>query len=109
KGIASEKIGLYFHMVRRKQKVYPDSYASIDMPDGFALYLDKKWVQKHRNKLAFVNEMYITVVRKASSGGGIIASLEGLIKTVLETGDKEALANTMREAAEELEEVTNRI
>lgn len=109
KGIASEKIGLYFHMVRRRQKVYPDNYASIDMPDGFALYLDKKWVQKNRNKLAFVNEMYITVIRKASAGGGVIASVENLIKTVLETGDKEALASTMREASEELEEVTNRI
>ena len=109
KGVASEKIGLYFHMIRRKQKVYPDNYSSIDMPDGFALYLDQKWVGKHRKKLAFVNELYVTIIRKSGGSGGLIASVEKGIKTLLQAGDKEAVSVGLREAAEELEEVTNRL
>ena len=46
KSMTSPTLGLYFHIIRRRQHVYPDDYESTDMPDGFAKYLDQKWFQK---------------------------------------------------------------
>jgi type IV secretion system protein VirB4 len=108
KSLSTGEISLYFHLVRRKQKIYPDDYASNDMPDGFALYLDQKWVEKHRYKLAFVNEIYISVIKRVSSAG-VFSGIEGLMKSVLSGGDKRALENSITEACEELNESTNRL
>ena len=105
KGMSAGEIGLYFHVIRRKQSAYPEDYSSADMPDGFALYLDRKWFDKHRNKETFVNELYVTIVRK-SGAQGAIAGVEGLIKKLIRGADKKAWEESMREAYEELEEAT---
>jgi type IV secretion system protein VirB4 len=107
KGMASGNLGLYFHIIRKRQQAYPDDYASVDMPDGFALYLDQKWFQKNKNKKAFANELFITIVRQASitptSGiGGILNNLSG-------SSAHEAKQKVMKEALEQLEEATGRV
>ena len=109
KGMALGNLGIYFHIIRSKQQAYSDDYASIDMPDGFACYLDQKWCQKHRNKLTFANELYITIVKKAGSVGGVIGSLEEIFQKVLQSADKEAWNHAMLEAYEELEEGASRV
>lgn len=108
KGLSGSGVSLYFHMIRRKQPAYPPDYAPVDMPDGFALYLDNKWVARHKNKQAFVNELYITVIKKPTSTGAL-SGVEDLVKGVLRGADKEAWALTMREAYEELEEAVGRV
>ncbi|KIE06097.1 Type IV secretion system ATPase VirB4 [Candidatus Jidaibacter acanthamoeba] len=108
KGMASGNLGLYFHIIRKRQQVYPDDYASIDMPDGFALYLDQKWFQKNKDKQAFTNELYISVVRKIEAGLSI-GGIESMLKKLMQGGDKGARDIAMREAYEQLEEATTRV
>ncbi len=108
KGMASSDLGLCFHIIRKRQQVYPDDYASIDMPDGFALYLDQKWFEKNKNKKAFANELYISIIKKNESGLSV-GGIEALIKRLMHGADKDAWAISMREAHEQLEEATTRV
>ena len=62
--MADPSISLYFHIIRKKQYVYEGSQGNIDMPDGFASFLDDKCIQKHKNQKGFINELYITVSYK---------------------------------------------
>lgn len=109
KSIASENTHLYFHLVRRRQPAYPDDYASIDMPDGFATYLDQKWVEKSRNKKGFVNELYFSIVRKPLAGPNGIRTWVGRFRDWLNGEEDEDLIINLREAAEELDEAVNRV
>ncbi|CAL7959297.1 hypothetical protein MIDIC_110061 [Alphaproteobacteria bacterium] len=72
KGMGSNNLGLYFHIIRRKQRPYPDNYVNTDIPSGFAAFLDSKWVGKYKNKEAFVNELYITLICQLSSTSGFL-------------------------------------
>ena len=108
KGLGNSGIGLYLHVIRRKQPAYPDNYAPIDMPDGFALYLDERWVQRHKKKKSFVNELYISVIKKPASSGAL-SGFENLIKKVIRGTDKVAWQASMQELFEDLEEATARV
>jgi type IV secretion system protein VirB4 len=108
KGMSSGDISLYFHIVRRKQETYPENYASVDMPDGFAHYLDQQWVKRHRNNNAFVNELYITIIK--STGIHSSSKLNKVINKIMgEEKEGENLEIKMQEALEELEEATSRV
>lgn len=109
KGLSSPNTILYFHVVRRRQPPYPEDYASIDMPDGFALYLDRKWVEKSRDKRAFVNEIYISVVRKSSMSSSQLSDNLGKLKKFISGSKEDSLELSLREAHEDLEESLNRI
>ena len=106
KGMAASNLGLYFHVVRRKQKPYPDDYVCADMPDGFAAYLDQKWVNKYKNKRAFVNELYVTILCSSPSAslaiGNVINALAG-------EDPKESWRKGMIDTQEQLEEATGRV
>lgn len=108
KSLSNGDVSIYFHLIRKKQKLYPDDYASVDMPDGFALYLDQKWVDKHRDKLAFVNELFITVIKKPGSSG-VLSGVENVIQKTVQAADKEEWDRSMREACEELDEASSRL
>ena len=108
KGLGNSGISLYFHIIRRKQPAYPEDYSPVDMPDGFALYLDEKWVDRHKNRKSYVNELYIAVVKKPASSGAL-SGLEDIIKKVMRGTDKAAWQASMQEVFEELEEATGRI
>ncbi|RZI46018.1 VirB4 family type IV secretion/conjugal transfer ATPase [Rickettsiales endosymbiont of Peranema trichophorum] len=108
KGMAAGNLGLYFHIIRQRHQVYPDDYASVDMPDGFALYLDQKWFEKNKNKNAFVNKLYISVVRKAP-GALSIDIIGNVAQKIFQDGGKDAWASEMQEAYEQLEEATARV
>lgn len=109
KGLASPNVVLYFHVVRRRQPPYPDDYASIDMPDGFALYLDRKWVNKSRDKRAFVNELYISIVRTTSLTSGKLGEAISSVKQLISGAKEDSLELSLREAHEDLNEAVNRI
>ena len=108
KGLATSDVKLYTHIIRREQPSYDEDYASIDMPDGFAHYLDQKWVKKHENQKSFANELYISVIKKSTSTGAL-SGVEGAIKGAIRGADKEAWSESMIEVFEELTEASNRI
>ncbi|MFI4983577.1 MAG: VirB4 family type IV secretion/conjugal transfer ATPase [Rickettsiales bacterium] len=108
KGMATSDISFSFNIMRRKQKIYPDDYASVDMPEGFALYLDKKWVDKHRNVDAYVNELYISLIKKAKNLN-IMSGLDTIISMISKNNQNSDYELSMREALEELEEGASRV
>src|SRR5580698_9396155 len=61
KSMADGTFAVWFHTLRKRQSAYPGG----KQPPGFAAYVDKLWHEKHSNKDTYVNEIYITVVRKA--------------------------------------------
>ena len=105
KGMADPSINLYFHIIRRKQDVYSCAINSIDMPDGFASYLDQKWVQNRKNHRGFLNDLYITVVYKIKKGINI-----SFIDNLFSKKNSESDENeSMIEGFEQIQEATNRI
>lgn len=108
KGLGTSGIGLYFHIIRREQPAYPSDYAAVDMPDGFALYLDNRWVERHKNRKSYVNELYISISKKPASSG-VLSGVEDIIKKVIRGTDKQAWQASMQELYEELEEATGRV
>jgi type IV secretion system protein VirB4 len=105
KGMADPNISLYFHIIRKKQDVYTGALNSIDMPDGFASYLDQKWVQNHKSHKGFLNELYITVSYKIKKSINM-----SFVDTWFSKKDqKHTQDESMVEGFEQLQEATNRI
>ena len=109
KGMGSGNIGLYFHIIRKRTQPYPADYNNPDMPEGFANYLDQKWFNKYKDKQAFVNELYISIIRKPNITAGSIGMIEGLVRTIAESADKDSWSKSIFEGYEQLEEATGRV
>ena len=111
KGMASGKFGLYFHTIRRKQSVFLEKAPNIDpnikIPKNFATYVEQEWRKKHITQQAFVNEHYITLIRRPDTKGAAI--VEHLFKKMQQQADKSAWERDMVEMYEELEEMVGRI
>lgn len=108
KGMSAGELSLYFHIVRKEQQAYPEDYASLDMPDGFASYLDEEWVRKHRHIKTYANELYITVIKKPGAFGGL-GFLDKFSKMSGKKGDNKAVKQRFKESYEQLEEAVGRV
>ncbi|MBS0236129.1 MAG: VirB4 family type IV secretion/conjugal transfer ATPase [Proteobacteria bacterium] len=105
KGMASADIGLNFYIIRRQQETYPRDYNNVDMPDGFAKYLDTKWCEKNRNYKAFANELYIAITVKTS----LLSQIGNVFSMFNKGSAMAAKKRVFNEAYEKLEEAANRI
>ncbi|MEK6745987.1 MAG: VirB4 family type IV secretion/conjugal transfer ATPase [Pseudomonadota bacterium] len=102
KSMAEGSCSVWFHTIRLRQSSYPAG----KQPPGFASQLDKQWHAKHHDKDSYINELYISVVRKAG-----IKNLPKLGKILGKNEEMAKLAEVraMREAQKELTESVNRI
>jgi type IV secretion system protein VirB4 len=74
--IGSSRFALYHHVIRRRV----DMALSAEFPDAFSQLLDGRWRERLARRQLFVNELYLTLVRRALSGGiGIADQLRGWI------------------------------
>lgn len=103
KSMAEGTFAMWFHMIRRRQSAYPGG----KLPPGFAKYLDDKWRNKHHSRHSFVNELYITVVRKKDTKGA--AKIENIFQKLERRTNKEADAEQIREMHKELKEAVYRV
>jgi len=103
KSMADGTFAVWFHTLRRRQSAYPGG----KQPPGFAAYVDKLWHEKHSNKDSYVNEIYITVIRKPDTKGA--ARVHHLLKKASEAGNKTAQVDAMRDAHKELAEAVARL
>lgn len=103
KSLADGTFAVWFHTVRRKQSAYPGG----KQPPGFPAYVDKLWHAKHDHKDSFINELYITVLRKPDTKGA--AKIHHYLKRASEAGNKATQIQAMRDTQKELTEVTNRL
>ncbi len=103
KSMAEGTFSMWFHMVRRRQSAYPEGA----MPKGFAQALDERWRKKHHSRSTFVNELYISVIRKDDTKGA--AKIQSLMDKFEQRTNKEASAVQLQEMHKELREAVYRV
>ncbi|MDR3078856.1 MAG: VirB4 family type IV secretion/conjugal transfer ATPase [Rickettsiales bacterium] len=103
KGMASGTFALWFHTIRRKEEAYPGgSYTNV-----FAKRLNKEWKDRHSGDRSFVNEHYISIIRKEDTAG--IAKIGSIISKLRSKADKDAKSKIFKDAVAEIDEITERI
>jgi len=104
KGVGVGNISIYFHVIRRKQSVFQDSdendltIKKSKIPDGFSAYIEQEWKKKHKSQHSFVNELYLSVILKTKSTGGLRAK-----------ADKASIEQNFKTGYEELDEFSTRV
>ena len=103
KSMAEGTFSMWFHMIRRRQSAYPEG----KMPKGFAQYLDDKWRAKQNSKSTFINELYISVIRKDDTKGA--AKIQNFFDKLETRTNKDAEAVKFQEMHKELRESVYRV
>lgn len=103
KSMADGNYALWFHTIRRRQSAYPTG----KQPPGFPAKVDALWRSKHDHKDSFVNELYITVLRKPNVQGA--ARVHHLIERASQIGSMEQKELSLRDEQKELAEAVQRI
>lgn len=103
KSMADGSFSVHFHTVRRRASAFPGG----KQPPGLAAYIDKKWREKHETKSSFMNELYMTVLRKPNKQGAV--AIHHYFKQASQVGNKDAKINDTREAVKELKEAVDRV
>lgn len=103
KSLAQGSFSLWFHTVRRRQTAYPGG----SMPEGFAKMADDMWRKKHMSRHSFVNELYITIVRREEKKG--TAAVEHLLNKFAAKKDERARLMQLKEANKQLSEAVYRV
>ena len=103
KSLADGTFAVWFHTVRRKQSAYPGG----KQPPGFAAHVDRLWREKHDHKDSFINELYISVVRKPDTKGA--AKIHYFLKRASEASNKASQIQAMRDTQKELAEASSRL
>ena len=104
KGMGQGTFSMMFHTIRRKQEAYPDGI----MPDLFSQYTDDEWRYRHGDKNTFINEHYVTILRKAKSESST-AFIENAMKAIEKRADNTAWERELKDAYSELDEMTDRM
>jgi type IV secretion system protein VirB4 len=111
KGFQNGGFLLYFHTIRRRADLVAKEILPMDphikIPQNFSDYVDQEWRNKYATKQAFVNELYITIIKRQETRGA--AALESVMKKLQASADKKAWESEIREAYEELEEASGRV
>lgn len=102
-GINDTHYALWWTIVRRKENAYPGG----EFKQDFCNKLNAAYREKMSKKAMFVNEIYLTIIRKGSNNK--ITKLGDFIKSLSTAGDVEAQLHTRKEELRELEEVTEKV
>jgi type IV secretion system protein VirB4 len=75
RAVASSQFAIYHHVVRRKATAVLDAH----FPDPFSRMLDARWRERLEAREMYVNDLYVTVVRRPLSGQiGLVERVRGL-------------------------------
>lgn len=64
RALESSRFALYHHVIRRKAETVLDA----DFPDTFSRSLDQRWREKLAGRQMYVNDLFLTVIRRPESG-----------------------------------------
>lgn len=104
KSVADGAYAMWFHIIRRRKGGFPGG----EFQPGFARLVNEKWKHKHHStKESYVNELYISIVRREDTEGA--AKIAHYFNKLTNTGNKTSKTESMREAHKELSEVTYRV
>jgi type IV secretion system protein VirB4 len=103
KSMSDGDYAIWFHMIRRRKSAFPKG----KFRPGFGQLLNEQWKAKRAAKQAFVNELYVSVVRKADTAG--LAKVEYLLTRMMQGVDNQQKRVAMQEAHKDLKDVVNRL
>ena len=103
KGMASGNFALWFHTIRRREEAYPGG----DYSNVFTKRLNKEWKERHTGDKCFVNEHYITIIRKEDTAG--LAKIGNMFSKLRSKTNKSAKDKAFKDALAELDEITDRV
>jgi type IV secretion system protein VirB4 len=103
KSMAEGTFGLYFHVIRRRQVAYPGG----TLKGTFAKYVDDTWKKKYHSRSTFVNDLYVTVIRKKDTKGA--AQIENYFKAFEQRANKDSERIELQEMHKELKEAVYRV
>ena len=76
KAIGSSRFAVYHHVVRRRA----DAVLDARFADEFSRTLDQRWKQRLGSRELYVNDLFLTLVRRPLQGrGGLLDRLKGLV------------------------------
>jgi type IV secretion system protein VirB4 len=104
KSVGMGDYALYFHIVRKRDF----SEVAGDFENEFCHELNEKWKEKHKDKISFKNDIFITVIKKEDTEGTVGATV-GMMNKISKAADKDAEDIDLREAAKSLKEVCSRL
>lgn len=100
--MASGRYGIYVHMVRRKQAVYPEGR----FPHGFSKKLNEAWREKHSSLKLFVNDFYLTIIQKPATTG--ISGIKGHWNSLWKKRNPQGQSDELKAAHKDLMAVSRR-
>jgi type IV secretion system protein VirB4 len=99
RGLSSSRFAVYHHIVRRQVPAQTQG----EFNDGFSRDLDAAWSERLAARKLYVNDLFLTIVRRPLQGhGGII---DGFLRTLKGAGKAEAAA-TLAQDLRELDSAT---
>jgi len=102
-GMSDNRYAIWSTLVRRRETRFPTG----DFPEGFTRDLNEQYQMKVADQSMFVNELYLTIIRQTPSGK--INKFADFLKTLSQKGDIVAQKRQRKEAARELDEVTDKL
>ena len=102
-GINSSQYAIWSTIIRRKQTKFPEG----NFEAGFSKDLNEQYQKKISDKNMFINDIYITIIRKKASNK--IHKISDFMKSLSMAGDVEEKKYLRKEMKQELEEVTEKI
>ena len=102
RGLGNSRFAVYHHIIRREVTMYPDS----DFED-FCEALDNEWRAKLDEKRLFINEQFITVVRRPLRGS--VGILTEAMRIISSKADKQAAEADRKANLKALYEATSNI
>ena len=86
KSLGTSRFALYSHVIRRRVAPYPDG----EFADPFAHALDAAWRRRMTGARLFVNDLYLSIIRRPLRGR--IGIADSLRRAVSASADREAAA-----------------
>lgn len=102
-GISSSKYAIWSTIIRRKQQTYPGGV----FDDGFASELNEQYKSKILKKNMFVNDLYISIVRKPSNNK--VLKFSDFLQSLSTVGDVATRKSDRADTLRELEEISDRV
>ncbi|WP_269514070.1 VirB4 family type IV secretion/conjugal transfer ATPase [Brevundimonas subvibrioides] len=93
RAIGSSRFALYYHVIRRRVDVEIEA----EYPDGFSRMLGERWTERLAAKQLFVNDLYLTLVRRPLQGS---VGLADRVRTWLARSTEPVGANQAYELAQ---------
>lgn len=94
--VGSSRFAVYHHIVRRRA----DVELTAEFPDDFSRTLDARWRQRMADKALYVNDLFLTIVRRPAQGR------TGMLDRVRSWFDRSGLDRDVRDA-QDLRELDN--